>query len=99
MTEDVRFYIGLGQWVLMGAVGLYAWLANRQKVSSDDMTHLSTRVTTLEEQMRHLPDQKMVNELAGDMKAVKSDLTAIRESIVPLARSMERINDYLLNSK
>jgi predicted nucleic acid-binding Zn-ribbon protein len=99
MSEDMKFYIGLGQWVFMAAVGFYAWLSNRQAATAEDVTKLATRVTTVEEQMRHLPDQAMVNELAGDMKAVKSELTAIKESIVPLARSMDRINDYLLNSK
>ena len=64
-----------------------------------DDTAIATRLTTVEEQIRHLPDQAMVSELAGDMKAVKAELTAIKESIVPLSSSMARINDYLLNSK
>ncbi|MEO6917577.1 MAG: DUF2730 family protein [Collimonas sp.] len=99
MSDDFKFYVGLGQWVFMAAIGFYAWLSNRQAATADDVANLATRVTKVEEQLRHLPDLAMVNELAGDMKAVKSELTAIKESIVPLARSMDRINDYLLNRK
>jgi len=99
MSEDLKFYIGLAQWVFMAAVGFYAWLSNRQAATAADVAGLATRLTTVEEQIRHLPDQAMVSELAGDMKAVKAELTAIKESIVPLSSSMARINDYLLNSK
>lgn len=99
MSEDIKFYFTVLQWVVTGAVAFFAWYANRQAADADEVTRIKLRVNTLEEQMRHLPDQALVNELAGDMKAVKAELTAIRDSIVPLARSMDRINDYLLNRK
>ncbi len=99
MTDDFRFYVGLGQWLLTGAIGIYAWLSQRQSANAQEVQDLTLRVTTLEEQMRHLPDQGLVNELAGDMKAVKAELAGLREAMAPLTRSIERVNDYLLNQK
>lgn len=99
MSEDIKFYFTVLQWVVMCAAAIYTWYANRQSADAEEVKQLTLRVNTLEEQMRHLPDQALVNELAGDMKAVKAELTAIKDSIVPLARSMDRINDYLLNRK
>lgn len=99
MSEDFKFLLSVLQWVLAAAGAIFAWNSARKSADSEEVDNLRLRVNTLEEQMRHLPDQKLVNELAGDMKAVKTDLTAIRDSILPLARSMDRINDYLLNQK
>lgn len=99
MSDDIKFWISLAQWLFMVGIGFYVWLTNQQAATAKDMAKIATRVTTLEEQMRHLPDQAMVNALAGDMKAVMSELNAIRDSIIPLARGMDRINDYLLNRK
>lgn len=87
------------QYLVSGAVGVYAYLAKRDAANAADVSKLQQRVTALEEQMRHLPDQSLVNELAGDMKAVKVGLDGIREAIAPLARSVDRINDYLLTHK
>jgi len=99
MSEDLKFWISIAQWLFMLGIGFYVWLTNQQAATAKDMAEIATRVTTLEEQMRHLPDQALVNEVAGDMKAVKAELAGIRESIVPLTRSMDRMHSYLLNRK
>lgn len=96
---DLQFWVSAAQWLLMGGIGLYAHLAKRDAANTADVNDLSRRVTTLEEQMRHLPDQALVGELAGDMKAVKAELQGVREALGPLARSVERVNDYLLSHK
>ena len=98
-ADDLRTWMGLGQWALTGAIGIYAWFVNRQAANADEVNKLTVRVATLEEQMRHLPDADLINELAGDMKAVQAELKALKESLAPLSRSIERVNDYLLNQK
>lgn len=99
MSDNALFWIELGKWALAGGAGIYAWLANRQTAKAADMTELALRVNTLEEQMRHLPDSDLINELAGDMKAVQAELKGIKESLAPLHRSIDRVNDYLLQQK
>lgn len=99
MSEELRFIVEIGKWMLTGAIGIYAWISNRQSANAKEVHDLTLRVATLEEQMRHLPDHEVVNDLGGDMKAVKAELAGIRESLAPLARSIDRVNDYLLRQK
>ena len=98
MSFDVNFSSWL-QYLVSGAVCVYAYLAKRDAANAADVSKLQQRVTALEEQMRHLPDQSVVNELAGDMKAVKVGLESVERAIAPLARSVDRISDYLLTHK
>jgi predicted nucleic acid-binding Zn-ribbon protein len=98
-ADDLRTWFGFFQWAITALAGFYAWNANRQSAKSAEVTALTLRVATLEEQMRHLPDADLINELAGDMKAVQAELKGLKESLAPLQRSIERVNDYLLNQK
>ena len=38
-------------------------------------------------------------ELAGDMKAIKVEIAGVTKALDPLARAVERMNEYLLNNK
>lgn len=98
MLDNVDWVSAL-QWLVMAGVALYAHLAKRDAANTAEVNDLSRRVTTLEEQMRHLPDQELVNELSGDMKAVKAELQGVKEAFAPLVKSLDRINDYLLSHK
>ncbi len=98
-VDEIRLGFSVLQWLVTCAVGLYAWNANRLAARSKEVNDLRLRVTTLEEHMRHLPDQDLINGLHGDMKAVKAELTGIKDALAPLVRSLDRINDYLLNQK
>lgn len=59
---------------------------------SHEVDMLSHRVTRLEEQYRHLPDQRMLNDLTGDMKE-------LRALIKPLSETVGRMNDYMMKNK
>lgn len=97
--EELKPILPFLQWLVTGAAGVYAYMARRDSANAEEVVKLKGRVTALEEQMRHLPDQGLVNELAGEMKAVKASLDGVRELISPLVRTVDRINDYLLNQK
>lgn len=94
--DEIKILIWVLQWVTTAGIGVYVYMAKKSQADAKRVTYLESRVTTLEEAMRHLPDQSMVNELAGDMKAVKVSLDSLKESLAPLAKSVDRINDYLL---
>ena len=94
--EEVKVVFSILQWFITCGIAVYVYLSKKDRADAKRLTSLESRVTTLEEAMRHLPDQTMVIELAGDMKAVKASLDGVRESLAPLARSVDRINDYLL---
>lgn len=99
MNDAFRFYVTLAQWLIMCAVGIYTWYANRQAAASIDLHSLTTRVTTLESEVKHLPDHTLVHGLAGDMRAVTAELSALKDCTGSLTRNIELLNGYLLNNK
>ena len=99
MSDEFRFYVTLAQWLIMCAVGIYTWYANRQSAAAIDVQSLAARVTTLESEVKHLPDQTLVNGLAGDMRAVTAELSALKDCTGSLTRNIELLNGYLLNNK
>lgn len=103
---DWDFITRVGQFVFTVLIGLYSLLAARRSASTAEAQELNTRLTnhhtrilTVEQQLLHLPDAKQMSELAGDMKAVKAELAGVARELAPLARALDRINDYLLNAR
>ncbi|TDK66132.1 DUF2730 domain-containing protein [Sapientia aquatica] len=84
---------------VMLVIGIYTWVIGRYSATAKEVMELQLRILSLEEKIRHLPDINVVQELAGDMKSMQSQLQALRDSITPLTRSVDRVNDYLLNHK
>ncbi|NMX60211.1 DUF2730 domain-containing protein [Pseudomonas sp. WS 5079] len=97
--EQLNFSFSAMQWVVLTVIGIYTWFTNRQAASAQELLALRTRIIALEEHIRHLPDQTAVTDLLGDMKAVRAELSGVKEALGPLARSLDRINDYLLREK
>lgn len=97
--EEASFSLKTVQWIVMAVLGFYTWLTNRQAASAQEMMVLRTRIIALEEHVRHLPDHSAVTDLLGDMKAMRSELTGVKDALAPLSRSLDRINDYLLRDK
>ena len=97
--EELNFSFTAVQWVVVTALGIYTWFINRQAASGKELLELRTRIVSLEEHVRHLPDQTAVTDLLGDMKAVRAELSGVKDALAPLARSLDRINDYLLREK
>ncbi|MGH8330743.1 MAG: DUF2730 domain-containing protein [Pseudomonas fluorescens] len=97
--DDASFSLKSVQWIVMAVLGFYTWLTNRQAASTQEMMVLRTRIIALEEHIRHLPDHNAVTDLLGDMKAMRAELTGVKDALAPLARSLDRINDYLLRDK
>lgn len=92
---DLNFGFATVQWLMVTAIGIYSWLTARQAASSKELLELRTRIVALEETIRHVPDQAAISELLGDMKAVRAELLGMQA----IARSVDRINDYLLREK
>lgn len=103
---DMDFALRAGQFAFTALVGLYSVLASRRSSSKAEAEQLATRLTNqdnrilvLEQRIDHLPDSQQLSDLAGDMKAIKAELAGVARELAPLARSVDRINDYLLNAR
>ena len=50
---DMTFSFEAVRWLLLSAIGVYAWFIGRQSASAAELLELRTRLTTLEAQMAH----------------------------------------------
>lgn len=103
---DWDFTTRVGQFAFTVLLGLYTVMATRRAASAsvaealdDRLNNHHTRLVTLEQQMLHLPDVHQLSDLAGDMKAMRAELAGLARELAPLTRSVDRINDYLLNAR
>ncbi|AKA25691.1 DUF2730 family protein [Pseudomonas chlororaphis] len=97
--NELNFGFQTVQWLMLTVLGIYTWMIKRDAASAQELLELRTRIVALEEQIRHLPDQTAVTDLLGDMKAVRAELSGVKEVLGPLSRQLDRINDYLLREK
>lgn len=63
---------------------------------TQEVNGINSRVTTLEEKVKNLPDQQLITAINGDMKALRAELLGLKDLIEPLHRSVDRMNEYLL---
>lgn len=60
---------------------------------------VETRLTKIESDMAHLPDEKAIHDLKLDMAAMKGSFGRMEESISGITRTVHRVEDYLLKGK
>ncbi|EIK71835.1 hypothetical protein PseBG33_3495 [Pseudomonas synxantha BG33R] len=97
--NELNFGFQTVQWLILTVLGIYTWMTKRQAASGQELLDLRVRIVALEEQIRHLPDQAAFTNLLGDMKAMRAEVSGVKDALAPLARSLDRINDYLLREK
>lgn len=62
---DMTFSFEAMRWIVLTAIGIYAWFIGRQSASSAELLELRTRLTTLEAQMARVPSQSQLHELVA----------------------------------
>jgi predicted nucleic acid-binding Zn-ribbon protein len=66
-------------------------------VSQTDFGRLEKDLETVQTTLKHMPTQDEMSELQGDMKAVKASQEGLQREFQTARRSLERIEDFLLN--
>lgn len=85
------------RWALTAFVGVYTWFIGRQSASATELLDLRTRITTLEAQMKQVPDQQDFHDLAKEVAMVNGSVESIRAGMEPLTHSVRRVEQYLLD--
>jgi len=96
---DLNFSFEAMRWIVLSAIGVYAWFIGRQSASAQELLDLRTRITTLEAQIAQVPSQQQLHELVASLAHMQGSLEAVMARIEPLARSVDRVESYLLNQK
>lgn len=97
--SDMSFNFEAMRWIVMSAIGIYAWIIGRQSASTKEFLELRTRLTTLEAQMAQVPSQTQLHELVAIVERIGGRIEAVGARIEPLTRSVDRVENYLLNQK
>ena len=82
------------RWIVMSAIGIYAWIIGRQSASAKELLELRTRITTLEAQMLQVPSQAQLHELVAKVERIGGGIETVAARIEPLARSVDRVESY-----
>ncbi|RSN84441.1 hypothetical protein EA770_02465 [Acinetobacter baumannii] len=80
-------------------LAVYVFISNRQAAKDKELQETKERLSRLEERVSNMPDHQVISVMAGDMKALKESVAGLKDVIAPLAKAVDRVNDYLLNNK
>ncbi|WP_312566194.1 DUF2730 family protein [Comamonas sp.] len=94
---DMQFSFEAMRWLVMGALGIYSWFIGRQAASAAELLELRTRITTLEVQMKQVPSQQQLHDIATNVARLAGAVDAVNERITPMTRSVERVENFLLH--
>lgn len=95
---EMQFSFEAVRWIVMAALGVYAWFIGRQAASAAELLELRTRITTLEVEMKQVPSQQQLHELSSSLARLVGSVEAVGERITPIARGLDRVEGYLLNN-
>lgn len=99
----VKFWIDVMQFVGLAALGLLGWQIRRDKAQDLRISNFETvyaaklaehevRLTKAEEVLRHVPASREVGEL-------QERISALGHSVDRLNRGLDRINDWMIETK
>jgi predicted nucleic acid-binding Zn-ribbon protein len=78
MLEVIKFGVQVLQFLAWIGVGIYAWSANRDKVTTDQLQALRERMARHEERLEHLASVRAIGELAVDIKGLQTEIVSLR---------------------
>lgn len=71
------------------------WLA-RQRATRAELGQITARVDRMETTIHHMPSSEAVTAIQLDVAKLSGELGRIAEALKPVARSAERIEQYLM---
>ncbi|MBP8005361.1 DUF2730 family protein [Acinetobacter haemolyticus] len=80
------------QWVVVTAIGIYAWVINKHSASAKELLELHLRVVELENAVKDMPSKVDVAKLQGQLDALNQHVSSVQ-------RGVTRIENYLLDNK
>jgi len=98
-ANELRFSFAFLQWLVTAAVGIYAWHIGRQSARVKETNELRERLIALEGQMKEVPSQVAMGQVAARLERLDAELGSNNRELKAINASLNRINDYLLNSK
>lgn len=104
--EAVKVWIDLLQFVWMVVATIWVFWGNKNKEINDRVAAAEEKIgdhqgwlTRINERLKHLPTSAEMEEIAGDVKGLKAEMTGVKDALKAISRQLELINEYLLENK
>lgn len=94
--EEVSFGWATVQTLITVAIGIYAWIVGHRAVTTKEIQELKIQLTTLSEQIKHLPEPEDLANLRSTVADIDAKQRAGLRLFESMNASLNRINDYLL---
>lgn len=103
---DVQFFKDWGgvvaTFISIGGF-FYAWLTAGSKTNAAEldklearMASVETKLTKIETDMEHLPDEKALTDLKLELADMRGSFGRMEESVSAISRTVHRVEEYLL---
>jgi outer membrane murein-binding lipoprotein Lpp len=100
----MKFFLDLLLAVGVVAVGVYTWWVTRGQATKaaidavgERVDHVEHRVARVEQDVKHLPTHDDVMDLSAKISNLHGDLRELRGSMKGVERSVQLINEHLIN--
>lgn len=108
--KALTFWLHIFEFICIGVVALYSWLANRYKANNDAIQALGTtvrnevnglddRVIKIEETINHLPTHDDVAKLHRRVDECAQAITKLEGTVGQMNNNVRMIHQHLLSSK
>lgn len=98
-VDDLTFSTSSVQWIVMAAIGIYAWIIGRASASNKEVVELRIRITEMETSIKNMPTHQDLKNLESRLAAMMATQDGIFRELKPITADLRRINDYLLNHR
>jgi len=93
--ESMQFGFETVRWLVVTAIGIYAWFIGKQSASAKEFLELRTRIMQLESEMRQIPKHQDFHELALRVERMDVSLEAVGNRLDTLCATVLRMDDWL----
>ncbi|OZY84833.1 hypothetical protein CBP51_16865 [Cellvibrio mixtus] len=108
--EEIKFGLGTVQWLVMAAIGIYAWVVRRGSASRTESEEkfaeleaqvlaVRERLVALEAEVKNMPTELSVRELIAQLASLKAYQEGNKQQLNTMQHTVNRINDFLLNQR
>lgn len=79
------------QWIVVTALGIYAWIIQKHSASAKEMLDLHLRVVELENSVKDMPSKVDVEKLQGQLNSLNRQIDGVQHGI-------RRIEQWLIDN-
>jgi hypothetical protein len=99
MSLETKEIIDILQFALMGLISLVMWIRKPGENASEAINALADRVSRLEETLKHMPTEKDMTRLSGDLRECNARVENLVEGQKRNGNQLDRIEKFLMDTK